>query len=260
MYIKESVKRRRESTFSEDDGNIASVGCDDQKKFMKQNHSEIEKRRRDKMNNFITELSKMIPSCMAMSKVRLKVLYHIFKLTICCLQKTDKLTILRLAVQHIRAIHSSNSIDSYSPVNYKPSFLSDTELKNLLVPNCDGFLFVVDTARGRILFVSESVRHVLHFTPEELTGQSLFDILHHKDICKVKEQLANIEMNTRDRLVDSRTMLPITEELNINTMSCRLHPGARRMFLCRMKCKQVARIITFYQYRNPIISNFRGYP
>lgn len=54
------------------------------------NHSEIEKRRRDKMNHFIGEMSTLIPACVGMPK------------------KLDKLTVLRLAVQHIKAIGNLN--------------------------------------------------------------------------------------------------------------------------------------------------------
>ncbi|KAA0189654.1 hypothetical protein HAZT_HAZT002438 [Hyalella azteca] len=192
----------------------------------RQNHSEIEKRRRDKMNTYITELSRMIPQCRS--------------------RKLDKLSVLRMAVQHIKMLRGS--LNSYTEGQYKPNFVSDEQVQVLLQHECtDGFLFVVGCDRGKILFVSESVSNILHYSQCELLGSSWFDILHPKDLSKVKEQLSCGDISRRERLVDAKTLLPVHHSPNSsNSSTCgnynsfppdltRLCPGSRRAFYARIR-------------------------
>lgn len=155
------------------------------------NHSEIEKRRREKMNGHIKELCSMIPSCSGSSR------------------KMDKLTVLKMAVQYIKTIRGS-MMQPLSTSQVKPSFLSTRHMHELILKVADGFLLVISCDRGKIVFISESVSQVLGYSNDDLIGQNLFDFLHPKDVTKVKEELASHNsIVQKDRLIDQTTMLPV---------------------------------------------------
>ncbi|XP_014613541.1 aryl hydrocarbon receptor nuclear translocator homolog isoform X4 [Polistes fuscatus] len=177
----------------------------------RENHCEIERRRRNKMTAYITELSDMVPTCSALAR------------------KPDKLTILRMAVAHMKALRGTGNTATDNA--YKPSFLTDQELKHLILEAADGFLFVVSCDSGRIIYVSDSVAPVLNYTQSDWYGTSLYSQIHPDDTEKVREQLSAAEPQQGGRVLDLKTGTVKRE----GQSSMRLCMGSRRGFICRMK-------------------------
>lgn len=63
------------------------------------------------MNRYMSELAQMIPACNAVPR------------------KLDKLSILKMAVDHMKNLQG----DCHTSSEYKPAFLTDDELKKLIV-------------------------------------------------------------------------------------------------------------------------------
>eukprot|EP00096_Caligus_rogercresseyi_P005598 TRINITY_DN2152_c0_g1_i1.p1 TRINITY_DN2152_c0_g1~~TRINITY_DN2152_c0_g1_i1.p1 ORF type:complete len:640 (+),score=256.56 TRINITY_DN2152_c0_g1_i1:822-2741(+) len=178
------------------------------------------------MSAYITELSDMVPTCNALAR------------------KPDKLTILRMAVAHIKSLRglpSTSSQDSTSGHNssssYKPSFLTDNELKHLILEAADGFLFVVSCDLGRVIYVSDSVTPVLNHGQADWFGSSVYDHVHPEDAEKVREQLSTQDNGHNGRILDLKTG---TVKKEGSQSSMRLCMGSRRGFICRMRLGNVS--------------------
>ncbi|XP_077420560.1 aryl hydrocarbon receptor nuclear translocator 2 [Vanacampus margaritifer] len=182
-------------------------------KFSRENHSEIERRRRNKMTQYITELSDMVPTCSALAR------------------KPDKLTILRMAVSHMKSMRGTGNTSTDGA--YKPSFLTEQELKHLILEAADGFLFVVAAETGRVIYVSDSVTPVLNHPQTEWFGSTLYEQVHPDDVDKLREQLSTSENSMTGRILDLKTG---TVKKEGQQSSMRMCMGSRRSFICRMRC------------------------
>ncbi|KAM4690146.1 aryl hydrocarbon receptor nuclear translocator isoform 2-T2 [Rhinophrynus dorsalis] len=222
--VQRANKRRSGLDFDDDDDTSNKfLRCDDdqlpndKERFARENHSEIERRRRNKMTAYITELSDMVPTCSALAR------------------KPDKLTILRMAVSHMKSLRGTGNTPTDG--TYKPSFLTDQELKHLILEAADGFLFVVSCETGRIVYVSDSVTPVLNQPQSEWFGSTLYDHVHPDDMDKLREQLSTAENAITGRILDLKTG---TVKKEGQQSSMRMCMGSRRSFICRMRCGNTA--------------------
>ncbi|XP_023377612.1 aryl hydrocarbon receptor nuclear translocator [Pteropus vampyrus] len=233
--VQRPIKRRPGLDFDDDgEGNSKFLRCDDdqmsndkerfarsddeqssadKERLARENHSEIERRRRNKMTAYITELSDMVPTCSALAR------------------KPDKLTILRMAVSHMKSLRGTGNTSTDG--TYKPSFLTDQELKHLILEAADGFLFIVSCETGRVVYVSDSVTPVLNQPQSDWFGSTLYDQVHPDDVDKLREQLSTSENALTGRILDLKTG---TVKKEGQQSSMRMCMGSRRSFICRMRC------------------------
>lgn len=188
----------------------------DKERFARESHCEIERRRRNKMTAYINELCDMVPTCSTLAR------------------KPDKLTILRMAVSHMKTLRGTGNTSNDG--SYKPSFLTDQELKHLILEAADGFLFVVQCDTGRIIYVSDSVCPVLNQSQSDWFGNTIYDLVHPDDLEKVREQLSTTDSQNTGRILDLKTG---TVKKEGHQSSIRLCMGSRRGFICRMKMGNV---------------------
>ncbi|CAH8511482.1 unnamed protein product [Schistosoma rodhaini] len=166
----------------------------DKERYARESHCEIERRRRNKMTAYINELCEMVPTCSSLAR------------------KPDKLTILRMAVSHMKSIRGTGSTTSDG--SYKPSFLSDQELKHLVLEAADGFLFVCQCDTGRIIYVSDSVTSVLNQTQSEWYQHTLYELCHPDDAEKICEQLTGSILPSQ-----GASILGLTGQASLSTLS-----------------------------------------
>uniref|UniRef100_A0A915A8W0 BHLH domain-containing protein n=1 Tax=Parascaris univalens TaxID=6257 RepID=A0A915A8W0_PARUN len=139
------------------------------------NHSEIEKRRRDRMNELISQLSALVPAA--------------FK------RKLDKLSVLRLTLQHINSISSTGDreLDYSGCAKHLPLH----ELLFLLEKCIDSFIVVTDLDSGNILYASESVAESTSVAADEIVSRNWFDLLHPDDTQAFKNEMMTFFTESR---------------------------------------------------------------
>ncbi|KAK7115769.1 aryl hydrocarbon receptor nuclear translocator homolog isoform X2 [Littorina saxatilis] len=207
-------KTGRESDDEDSQGGSYGPGNEtaDKERFARESHCEIERRRRNKMTAYINELCDMVPTCSTLAR------------------KPDKLTILRMAVSHMKSLRGTGNTNSDG--TYRPSFLTDQELKHLILEAADGFLFVVQCDTGRLIYVSDSITPVLNQSQNDLFSTTLYDLVHQDDVEKVRDQLSTSESQNTGRILDLKTG---TVKKEGHQSSIRLCMGSRRGFICRMR-------------------------
>uniref|UniRef100_A0A5S6QTL9 PAS domain-containing protein n=1 Tax=Trichuris muris TaxID=70415 RepID=A0A5S6QTL9_TRIMR len=158
--------------------------------------------------------------------------------------RLDKLTVLRLALQHIKKFLTANR--EWKSLSDVPKFFAQIDLEHLCESAVDGFCMAVLRDRGRIVHVSEGVRNYLSIRKDELMNHSIYDLLHPKDVQNFKRQIyfepaASSRSDTNHLLgTDGRDISEADSSLPFSdptAPSCegQSNSGCARSFFCSFK-------------------------
>ncbi|CAF0918315.1 unnamed protein product [Adineta ricciae] len=227
---------------TEDDDASLSPPNTKKSKQRRISHSEIERRRREKMNRYIDEIAQLLPIDAA--------------------KKLDKLTVLKVAVETIKYLKGTTS-KVLSAGFGKQVYLNDDELLQLTLATIDqvgtSFFLIIECQKGRICYASSSTESILGYKSTELCSQTIFDLVYPNDLELIKQQLLNekkaTSTSTGESLNDSKTVRLITTKQNC------LEIGNRRSFSCRIvsKLKRTNRKASTQSTNNYITIDFVGY-
>ncbi|VDK79282.1 unnamed protein product [Litomosoides sigmodontis] len=196
------------------------------------NHSEIEKRRRDRMNELMGQLAALIPS------------------TFC--RKLDKLSLLRLALDHISTIRIADDRELNCDCCAKHITFSDLLdlLKNSLQPklpssllkgnsnlnrryfqNVEHFMTVVDVSSGKILYASDEMHK---FLGKNVFARNWYEILHPADITAFKKETTSVECHENAKVSDS-VCQAVSSSTGCYKRKTEWKLGLTRSFPCRLR-------------------------
>ncbi|OZC10789.1 Helix-loop-helix DNA-binding domain protein [Onchocerca flexuosa] len=172
------------------------------------NHSEIEKRRRDRMNELMGQLATLIPSTFR--------------------RKLDKLSLLRLALDHISTMRTSNDKELNRDCCANHVIFSD--LLTLLKNNVQHFVAVVEISSGKILYASDEMRK---FLGDGVLARNWYEILHPIDAAIFKKETSmecRGNVNTGDSVCET-----VSSSTGYYKQKVEWNLGFRRSFSCRLQ-------------------------
>jgi len=163
----------------------AAVSNEDEAKKACLVRNQNEKKRRDRFNNLVNELSASLPLAG---------------------KKLSKNNILKFAIEHFRqhelASKSENTRAKKLFGKWQPDFLTNEEFRETMIEGLGAIVLALDEA-GKIIYVSSNVFSHLGFDEDEILKTSIFEYVHPEDqrtICSLLGAIysSTVGINTLD--------------------------------------------------------------